>query len=127
MPQILVRVKKGHRLCEAGVSYGEMQTFWVDPERLRDLSDSVEKIEGIKVPEVRTTAMDSPSRAPVPEPGRMPEPDIRLIEPRQPEPVVPKPAEPKPEPVVENEFEEERKPMKKKPSKPMGGKKKPSY
>lgn len=81
--RILVRVKPGHRLREAGCSYVEGQTFYVDDDRLSSLADSVVVVQGV-APIVKNAAvLQAPRQL---EPEAIPLPDARRIE--EPEPVV---------------------------------------
>lgn len=80
MPQVMVRVKPGERLRENGATYVEGQTLWVPLERIRDIMDQVDEVKGVAAPAVRTTAIDSPR--PVIGPVDMPQPDVRLLAPR---------------------------------------------
>jgi hypothetical protein len=82
-PMVLVRVRSGCRLRENGVVYVEGQTFWTTLDRLKDLIDAAERVQGVPV---RTVDVAPPIPAFQPE-TKMPVPETRLVQPRVVKPV----------------------------------------
>jgi hypothetical protein len=85
--RILVRVRPGCRVFELGGTYVENQTLWVPKERLPDLQDSIDVVQGVKPIVANTTMMDQPKPAFIPDGLPAVDPEL-LTAPRTPAPLL---------------------------------------